>query len=152
MTKNLDSIKKMVKHIVRHDKGITETRRIYPAREWGIGLMVCSLVILLAGITSASLFVHYSNDHALPTVAEATVPYKAALVAKALDRYRTLQSHYEALTKGTVLLTSATSTSTSDDIGTNPVSTATTTMAPLTTTSTPKTSDTTPVAAPNLVF
>ena len=87
---------KMVRHIVRRDKGISDPKIMHPMREWGGGLLVSLLAIVVGGSVSASQFMTYSQDQKNQAgVTESTVLYKAALVESALKLHNEKISIYE---------------------------------------------------------
>jgi len=92
-------IVKMVKHIVRHDNGVPDTRIMHPMREWLIGLSGVTVGIIGGSIFALLVYHSYSlSARDVMTVAETVVPYKAVLVEQALDTYLEKRRVYESLT------------------------------------------------------
>ncbi len=91
-------ISKMVKHIMRRNRGVVDPQIMHPMREWVIGIVITLIGMLGGSILAASLYQYY--DAKMDTevaVAATVVPYDAAVVEAALSQYRIKQAQYEAV-------------------------------------------------------
>lgn len=80
-------ILKMVRVVHRHSQGLPPRRMIYPAREWGRGLVAAVLLSMIAFVASIYLYVQLSTLETRldPPVVE-TVRYRENTVARALEQ------------------------------------------------------------------
>jgi len=91
-------IVKMVKKIVRHDKGIPDTRIMHPMREWITGLVGVAIGVLVGSLFAFSVYQSYSaSTTEVIVVTETVVPYKAALVEQALASYLEKRNVFEGI-------------------------------------------------------
>ena len=94
-------ITKMVKHIVRRDKGLVDPQIMHPVREWTTGLGVVLVGVLLGSWFCFYLYNFYSTQLNIAIVVEEVqVPYQDTLVKKALLLYREEKKTYENILSG----------------------------------------------------
>ncbi len=89
---------KMVKHIVRHDNGVPDTRIMHPMREWLIGLCGVFALVLGGSLFAAFVYQSYSLRAASEVVTPGiAIPYKAALIEEVLLQYQAKQNAYDQI-------------------------------------------------------
>ena len=54
-------ITKMVKNVVRRDRGVPDRRLMHPRREWSVGLLLWITVVLAGGFYAAVTFNTYTG-------------------------------------------------------------------------------------------
>lgn len=98
-------ITKMVKHIARRDSGKSDATIMHPMREWALGLFVTAFIVLWGVIFTVALYrVYGSSLETEVPVAVTVIPYKAPLVADAIQFYEKERTIYEAMLRtGSVL-------------------------------------------------
>lgn len=88
----------MVQHIVRRNRGASDPQIMHPMREWVIGIGFTVLVVVAGSVLAASFYNYYDDKRdAVVTVTETPVPYNAAQIEQALERYRTKQFEYDLI-------------------------------------------------------
>ena len=91
-------ITKMVRHILRRDKGIADTHIMHPNREWFAGLSVTTGIIVLGSWFCFYLFtVQVAKMSQEVTIVESVVPYQAATVKRALELFAIKQKTFEGI-------------------------------------------------------
>jgi len=99
---NKHDILNMVRAVYRHDRGLPPRRLIYPAREWGIGVVVTAVLLLgtcvMAGVTYLSL---NSLEEWIETPVVETVQYDTAAADRVRELYATRAARYNELVAGT---------------------------------------------------
>ena len=86
-----------IRQIFRHGHGIHASKIIYPIRDWTVGLAVMVILLVIGAIVNINIFAHYSEDYLNQNNSDRTeLPYKAALVEKAISLYKNKQESYEA--------------------------------------------------------
>ena len=94
-------ITKMVKHIIKRDKGAVDVEIIHPVREWLRGL---SLVI--GGLILGSWFciylysTQYQKMNEVISITETVVPYNSAVVESALELFKTKEKKFSEILDG----------------------------------------------------
>ncbi|MAZ29757.1 hypothetical protein CL655_00530 [bacterium] len=87
MIKKAD-ILKMVKNVYRHSRGLPPRRLVYPAREWGIGVITCGVLAGVVLIASGQVYVRLNNiENTIAPAAVSTVRYQQNTVDRSLDLY-----------------------------------------------------------------
>jgi len=87
-----------IRQIFRHGHGIHASKIIYPIRDWTVGLAVMVILLVIGAIVNINIFAHYSEDYLNQNNSDRTeLPYKAALVEKAISLYKNKQESYEAI-------------------------------------------------------
>ncbi len=91
-------IRKMVEHVIRRQRGVTDSEPMDPAREWVTGIFVTLLFVCVGGVVS---YRYYSStiawEASMDTVVSPTVPYNAARVEEALSWYEAREEKYSEL-------------------------------------------------------
>jgi len=88
----------MARHIFRHGQGVRDPKIMHPGREWAIGLMVTAISIIIGAVASTTIFVSYNKDYfSQNDMVEEIIPYKAALVEKAISLYQDKQDTYKTI-------------------------------------------------------
>lgn len=91
----------MVRHVVRRSKGLPDKRMIHPRREWGIGVIL-ALVLLIVGVGYTSVIYKQFNEIGEDTVGQVarSVRYDAVLVEQAITHYQTQRTVFDAILTG----------------------------------------------------
>lgn len=112
---NTTQILKMAKAAARHDHGYPERRLIHPHREWLIGIMLFTVLLIAGCVAVGLLFMHYQNIEQTVTVEEQRVQtYQAGTVADVLSIYAERTEMFDTMqAQSTLPPESATSVSTS---------------------------------------
>ncbi len=116
-------ITKMVRHILRRDKGIADTHIMHPNREWFAGLSVTTGIIVLGSWFCFYLFtVQVAKMSQEVTIVESVVPYQAATVKRALELFAVKQNKYDEIvsSRDTTVISETPLVSTSTDISVVP--------------------------------
>jgi hypothetical protein len=93
---------RMVKSVLQHRRGARDVEMMYPAREWGIGLIGGILMLVIGGFLSYQAYERIqATSNAVPAVVTPAVPYEAATIEKAIHFFSDKQKQYEALKGGT---------------------------------------------------
>ncbi|MFN3188199.1 MAG: hypothetical protein ACK42D_01480 [Candidatus Paceibacteria bacterium] len=94
---NID-IQQIVKTITRKNKGLQDPQLIYPARDWGVGMIGTLVIICAAVVFSIWQYHSYTNLSLDEEVVLAMISYRAVQVEEALTRYRALSvTHAEII-------------------------------------------------------
>lgn len=94
----IKNIFKSITHIVHADSGVHDTRIMHPMREWLIGLGGVTLGVLCGAIFAVLVYQSYSRSaQAEIVVMETAVPYRAAMVERALETYLEKRREYDSL-------------------------------------------------------
>ncbi len=91
-------ITKMVQHIVRRNRGLSDPQIMHPMREWLVGIVVTMLVGVIGSVSAA--FLYHSYDELRGTeiaIVSTSTPYKIKVVDKALAEYRQKRENYNVL-------------------------------------------------------
>lgn len=108
-------ILKMIKAVHRHSHGRQNRRLIYPAREWGIGLLLAAVGLVVGVVYGAYTYNTYNMiEETLEEPQVKTVRYQATQVERALEIYDARQAASAALPV-VVVSDAATSTGTTSD-------------------------------------
>jgi hypothetical protein len=97
--KNSVDIKKMVKKILRRQKGLRDHQMIHPRREWMIGFLA-GVAVLLAGGTWSYLTYQEIAARDIDTVTVSEVQqtgYRGELINSALSNFESRVTDYRAL-------------------------------------------------------
>lgn len=88
-------IKKILKTIVRKNKGLRDPQLIHPARDWAIGVVGALIMLLGAVLFSVGQYYSYTSLPLDEEVVLDMVSYNTVLVEKALVKYRDLSTVHE---------------------------------------------------------
>jgi hypothetical protein len=89
-------INAIVRTIKRKDKGLRDPQLIFPDRDWFIGVVVTVLIVVSGGALSVYQYWRYTTVDFEVESDVTLVPYRAAQVAAALEKYQAkLQLHSE---------------------------------------------------------
>lgn len=130
-------ILKMVQAIHRHDRGLPARRLIYPAREWGIGVVLTVLLLVAACVGTGYTYLSLNNiENTIATPAVQTVRYDTTTADRARELYQARTATFDTVTETSVIsppvpevATSSTS-STESLVEPVPVATSTEPIAP----------------------
>lgn len=124
---------KMVRHIVRQDNGVPDTRIMHPMREWLTGLGGVIILVLGGSVFAASVYQSYTLSTAAEVaIPERVVPYNGTLIEQALEMYLKKQVIYDGLvgTSEMILPTTQSATTTSPLVQTDIATTSLKTLIP----------------------
>lgn len=109
-----------VKHIVQHNASPKKVQIMHPTREWFVILAIATVGVFAAGIYSYIMYTWYDLRSAEMVMLETpTVPYRAPVVASALQDYRALEAAYSDRVSGLAAVAPALPLeSDTDDVGT----------------------------------
>tara|TARA_B100000745_G_scaffold285608_1_gene220947 strand:- start:971 stop:1348 length:378 start_codon:yes stop_codon:yes gene_type:complete len=98
-------ILKMATHVFKKGQGYPDRRLMHPRREWSVGVLLLTIVILLGGFASSQIYLKYSNIEALiPETEVEIVAYDEAAVKEALETFRKRAGLYGTLNERQVVL------------------------------------------------
>ena len=98
-------ILKMATHVFKKGQGYPDRRLMHPRREWSVGVLLLTIVILLGGFASSQIYPKYSNIEALiPETEVEIVAYDEAAVKEALETFRKRAGLYGTLNERQVVL------------------------------------------------
>lgn len=101
----IQAILKMMNRAPGHNASIPDSRIMHPLREWLTGLLGVIIGVVGGSVFAWSEYRSYSvSTNAEIVVSETVVPYKAALVDKALKTYLEKKAVYESLLGTTVAI------------------------------------------------
>lgn len=90
-------ILKMAKHVFKRGQGFYDKRSMHPTREWLIGLIIFTVLIIAGGVQGAYTFLQYQNLNTdSGSFNESIVQFNSALSEKAIVTY---SKRKEAFTK-----------------------------------------------------
>lgn len=105
---------KMMNQTTGRDTSIPDSRIMHPMREWLTGLTGVIIGVVCGSVFALSQYRSYSSStNTEIVVSETVVPYKAALVDKALKTYLEKKAVYESLLGTTVITQEPTDSSSS---------------------------------------
>lgn len=91
-------IQKMVNHIVRRDKGVSDPQIMHPTREWFTGL---GIAVLVVGLGSwFCIYTYFSFEEKLSQqiiVQEPAIPYRSAVVEEAVSLFASKKEVYDKI-------------------------------------------------------
>lgn len=118
-----------VKHIVQHNASPKKLQIMHPTREWFVILAIAIVGVFAAGIYSYIMYTWYDLRSAEMVMPETpTVPYRAPVVASALQDYRALEAAYSDRVSGlTAIAPALPLESDAEEFGTTTPATATST-------------------------
>lgn len=109
-----NSILKMTKQVLRRGQGYPDRRMMHPRREWAIGLILFTILVLSGAFISSQEYLKYSNlDTLRPQTQTHIVAYNELGVSNALETFRDRKRIYGVLTNKEVVIELVPDTSTS---------------------------------------
>lgn len=88
----------MVRAVQRFDKGLPPRRLIYPAREWGIGVMLFVLSIIVVCLAAAYIYLTLDAlERDVPPPDVSTITYQEATMERALELFADRSQRFEAV-------------------------------------------------------
>lgn len=91
-------IKKMVRNVLRRDKGLQDSRIMHPTREWFIGLVVLCVIVVVGGGYSALSYVNFdTKEYSDADASQGLITYRAAQVEQAIAKYSNKKNEHEQL-------------------------------------------------------
>ena len=92
----------MAKHVFKRGSGVPDKRLMHPRREWGVGILLFAVILIVGSILSANAFSRFRNIDTDNGQASLTIPnYRSNLVFEALEEYRGKKESYQALISDT---------------------------------------------------
>ena len=92
------SIIKMAEHVFRRSQGYPDRRLMHPKREWGIGILIFTLLVFIGSLLAGKMFVQYKDFTEVVGVTEQSVPkYRDVIVQDALDLYQQKEVQFDVL-------------------------------------------------------
>jgi hypothetical protein len=90
-------IKKLIKRIVRQQQGLRDHQIIHPRRDWAIGLLLGSLLLLIGSAWSIMTYREVTDEDivSVDPGEEQPTPYREEVVNQALERFRARAVEYE---------------------------------------------------------
>ena len=91
-------ITKVVKNVVRRDRGVPDRRLMHPRREWSVGLLLWITVVLAGGFYAAVTFNTYTGINVDDEVVEVNqLRYKRAEALDAIEIYEKKKASHDLL-------------------------------------------------------
>lgn len=90
--------KKMAKKILRSDKGVVNPKLMHPAREWGIGITVGLIILVVSMVWSAEVYLSYRDTNFDEVANEnEVIVYRASLVENTLALFTNRADYFADL-------------------------------------------------------
>lgn len=106
----------MAQHVFKKGQGYPDRRLMHPRREWSIGLLMFTVVVIGGAFASSQVYVKYSDVDALIVEADTKiVSYDKQKVDEALELFRKRALLYETLSAKTVTIQTVPTVSTTTD-------------------------------------
>jgi len=95
----------MAKQVFRKTQGYPDRRIMHPHREWGSGILVFAVIVIVGGIFTGKVFISYLEVTATPDETGSSIPrYRESSVREAIDLYQKKEEIYTNLTQETLLI------------------------------------------------
>jgi hypothetical protein len=92
------SILKMSKHVFRKSQGYPDRRLMHPGREWLVGIVAFSFVVIVGSAFAGNLFIKYKNIDSVTGDSGERIPvYKEKVAQDALIEYQKREDAYHAM-------------------------------------------------------
>jgi hypothetical protein len=115
-------ITKMVQHVLRRSRGVSDPQIMHPMREWVTGIGITVAGVVCGAVLAGSLYVYYDDrSDELVEAPETLIQYKAAVVAEALETYRMKQARYDELVQAPANQVATSTNDTEDETDTVPI-------------------------------
>mgnify|MGYP007077399587 CR=1 FL=1 len=115
----------MVQAVYRHDRGLPSRRLIYPAREWGLGVLLTVVLVVVVCIVAGRTYLTLDQiqDRLDPPVVQ-TVRYDVATAERTRELFTERTNTYQHLVGGAPVVPAAT-TNTAAGVSAEPTDTTT---------------------------
>ena len=95
---------KLVKKITRHNRGIKERQLLNPEREWAIGILAFTMLLIAGFWYNATLFSYYQNIEDNLTNETVSIPnYNYGTLDRVLMRYDERSRQFEEIKSGIMI-------------------------------------------------
>lgn len=93
----------MAQHVLKRSKGIPDKRLLHPGREWLVGLLAFSLVVIVGSVWAAKSFMFYWHADSATGGQKQNVPkYQQDWIETVLGEYDQKTADYEAIVEDVV--------------------------------------------------
>lgn len=110
----------MAKHVFKRSQGVPDKRLVHPKREWAMGLLLFSVIVVVGSVVSTQLFIQYRTvDTKAGEVKESIPQYNDRLVKSVLTTFTERVTAFELLVNdvSAVPASVATSTASTTELG-----------------------------------